>query len=98
MTGHGGEGVFRTSKLELLKAEDLDTWLDSLQDTIPGTVTLLYDACRSGSFLSSLDPPSGTNRVLATSTSRDEEAVFASQGTTSFSFLFWARMFNGDSF
>jgi len=97
MTGHGGEGVFRTSKLELLKAEDLDTWLDSLQDTIPGTVTLLYDACRSGSFLSSLDPPSGTNRVLATSTSRDEEAVFASQGTTSFSFLFWARMFY-DSF
>ncbi|MEA3361280.1 MAG: hypothetical protein U9R17_18000, partial [Thermodesulfobacteriota bacterium] len=65
--------------------------------TIPGTVTLVYDACRSGSFIPILDPPPGKKRIIATSASSDEEAIFGSQGTISFSFLFWARMFNGDS-
>ena len=97
MVDHGGDGTFRTGELEILKAEDLDTWLDTLQNTIPGTVTLLYDACRSGSFLPLLAPPSGKERILATSASEDQEAIFGSQGTISFSFLFWARMFNGDS-
>jgi sugar lactone lactonase YvrE len=98
MVGHGGEDTFRMGELELLKAKDLDTWLDTLQKTITGNVTLLYDACRSGSFLTILDPPSGRERILATSASQDEEAIFGSQGTISFSFLFWGRMFNGDSF
>ena len=97
MVGHGGEGTFRIGELELLTAEDLDKWLDTIQGMIPGTVTILYDACRSGSFLSILDPPSGRERILATSTSNNQEAIFGSQGTISFSFLFWARMFNGDS-
>jgi len=97
MVDHGGKGTFRMGELELLKAEDLDTWLDSLQDTIPGNVTLVYDACRSGSFIPILDPPLGRERIIVTSASSDEEAIFGSRGTISFSFLFWARMFNGDS-
>jgi hypothetical protein len=98
MVDHGGEGNFRIGPTELLSATTLDTWLDTIQQAIPGTVTILYDACRSGSFLPSLIPPEGKDRILATSSSADEEAIFGSQGTISFSFLFWARMFNGDSF
>jgi sugar lactone lactonase YvrE len=98
MVDHGGEETFRMGATELLYAEDLDSWLDEIQETIPGTVTLLYDACQSGSFLPLLTPPSGKERIIATSASSDEEALFGSQGTVSFSFLFWARMFNGDSF
>jgi len=98
MVDHGGEGTFRISATELVQASDLDTWVDTLQETIPGTVTIFYDACRSGTFIPYLTPPSGKERIILTSTSADEAAIFASQGTVSFSFLFWARMFNGDSF
>jgi sugar lactone lactonase YvrE len=97
LVDHGGNGSFRMGATELLQATDLDSWLDSIQAAIPGTVTLIYDACRSGSFLPLVTPPTGKTRILLTSTSSDEEAIFCSQGTISFSFLFWARMFNGDS-
>jgi len=98
MVGHGGEGTFRMAELENLTAEDLDTWLDTLQDTIPGSVTLVYDACRSGSFLPILDAPSGKERIIATSASKNEEAIFGDQGRISFGWFFWGNMFNGDSF
>jgi DNA-binding beta-propeller fold protein YncE len=99
MVGHGKEATFQIGdESEYLKAEDLDTWLDTLQETIPGNVTLLYDACHSGSFLPILDPPSGKERILVTSTSKNEVAIVASQGTNSFSCPFWVRMFAGDSF
>jgi len=83
---------------ELLQATDLDTWLDTLQGVIPGRVILVYDACRSGSFLSALKPPEGKQRILAASASSSQEAIFATQGKVSFSFMFWASLFNGDSF
>jgi sugar lactone lactonase YvrE len=98
MVDHGGAGTFRMGPTELLSATDLDAWLDEIQTTIPGPVTLLYDACRSGSFLPVLVPPAGKARVLATSASSEQEAIFGSQGTISFSFLFWGHLFNGDSF
>jgi streptogramin lyase len=98
MVDHGGAGTFRMGATELLYAEDLDSWLDEIQGIIPGSVTLLYDACQSGSFLPLLTPPEGKERVVVTSASSYGEALFGSKGTISFSFLFWARMFNGDSF
>ncbi|MEA2013788.1 MAG: DUF1566 domain-containing protein [Thermodesulfobacteriota bacterium] len=98
MIDHGGVGTFRMGAAEFLEVNDLDTWLDTIQETIPGAVTLVYDACRSGSFLPLLLPPAGKGRILATSASADQESIFLDQGTISFSFLFWARMFNGDSF
>jgi hypothetical protein len=98
MVDHGGNGTFRMGETELLGASDLDSWLDALQQTISGPVTMVYDACESGSFLPSLTPPSGKQRVLATSTSSGEESIFVGNGTVSFSFLFWGHMFNGESF
>jgi len=98
MVGHGGEGTFRMGELETLQADDFDTWLDSLQDIIPGNVALVYDACRSGSFIPMLDAPSGKERIIATSASSDEEAIFGDQGRISFGWFFWGNMFNGDSF
>ena len=98
MVGHGGEGTFRMGASELLQATDLNTWLDTLQGVIPGRVILVYDACRSGSFLSLLKPPLGKQRILVASASSSQEAIFATQGKVSFSFMFWASLFNGDSF
>ena len=98
MTGHGGEGTFRIGELELLSATDLDSWLDTIQGIIFGDVVIVIDSCRSGSFVSLLTPPSGKERAVATSAGSDQEAMFASSGTLSFSYLFWAHIFNGDSF
>ncbi len=98
MVDHGGNGTFRMGGTELLYATDLDSWLDVLQQTLPGSVTMVYDACESGSFLPLLTPPAGKQRILVTSTSSGEEAIFVGNGTVSFSFLFWGHMFNGESF
>ena len=98
MVDHGGNGTFRMGETELLGAADLDTWLDGLQQNISGTVTMVYDACESGSFLPLLLPPAGKQRVLVTSTASGQESIFVANGTISFSFLFWGHMFNGDSF
>ena len=98
MIDHGGKGTFRMGATEILQATELDTWLDGLQQNISGTVTMVYDACESGSFLPLLLPPAGKQRVLLTSTSAGQESIFVANGTISFSFLFWGHMFNGDSF
>jgi sugar lactone lactonase YvrE len=63
MVDHGGNGTFRMGETELLGASDLDSWLDSLQQTISGSVTMVYDACESGSFLPLLTPPAGKQRI-----------------------------------
>ncbi|MGE0086444.1 MAG: C13 family peptidase [Desulfococcaceae bacterium] len=98
MVDHGGNRTFRMREFELLNASDLDSWLDDLQAVIPGKVVLLYDACRSGSFLSQLTPPAGKERITASSSGPDQNSVFAFGGSVSFSFIFWGHMFNGESF
>ncbi|MCP4693968.1 MAG: fibronectin type III domain-containing protein, partial [Desulfobacterales bacterium] len=47
VTDHGGNGFFKMNETELLWAGDLDDWLDETQETVPGDVVLVYDACRS---------------------------------------------------
>jgi len=95
LTGHGGDGTFRMSETETLNAQDLASWLDELQGTMGGLVTVIYDACESGSFVSKLVPPSGKQRILITSTSPGEPAYFLSQGALSFSYTFWSQIFGG---
>jgi hypothetical protein len=83
------------SETEVLRAEDLASWLNELQDTMQGLVTIVYDACESGSFVSKLVPTSGKQRILITSTSPGEPAYFLSQGALSFSYTFWSQIFGG---
>jgi streptogramin lyase len=95
LVDHGGNGTFRMSETETLSAQDLDSWLDQLQGSLSGTVTVIYDACESGSFLSSLTPPSGKERIVIGSTSPGESAYFVTQGSVSFSTYFWTQVFHG---
>jgi len=95
LTGHGGDGTFRMTETEILRAEDLALWLNELQETMQGLATIVYDACESGSFVSKLVPPSGKQRILITSTSPGEPAYFLSQGALSFSYPFWSQIFGG---
>jgi len=96
LVGHGGDGAFRMSETEVLKAEDFASWLDDLQGTMQGLVTTIYDACESGSFISKFaPPPPGRQRITITSTSPGEPAYFLSQGALSFSHSFWGQIFSG---
>jgi len=95
LSDHGGPETFRISPAETLSADDLDQWLDTLQDSITGMVTVVYDACESGSFIAALQPPPGSDRILITSTAPGESAYFITQGSVSFSNFFWINIFNG---
>ncbi len=95
LIGHGGDGTFRMSETEVLEAEALASWLNELQQTMPGLLTLVYDACESGSFVSKLIPPTGRQRITVTSTSPGESAYFLNQGALSFSYTFWSQIFGG---
>jgi len=96
LVGHGGNGTFRINETDLLKAEDLHQWLDILQQTMQGTVAIIYDACYSGSILSKLAPPGGKQRIIISGSAEDEVAWFMNDGMVSFSYLFWSRTFYGD--
>lgn len=96
ITDHGGDETFRINESEdPLTAEELDSWLDALQTDMTGKVTVVYDACESGSFLSKLTPPADRQRIVITSTSPEEPAFFVTQGSVSFSSFFWTHIFNG---
>ena len=84
--------VYATSEYsEQLNVDDLDDWLDSLQQNMIGPITFIYDACHSGTFASKLVPPTGKekDRIVITGAS-DEPAYF--RGEDSFSFQFWEQI------
>ena len=82
---------------EYLEAKDLNDWLDAYQDNTNKHVILIYDACLSGSFISTLDAGNtdSTRRTIITSTNASEKAYFQSIGYLSFSFQFWAYIDSG---
>ncbi len=95
IVNHGGKDVFLMNETEILSASQLNTWLDIVQETISGKVILIYDACNSGSFLSSLTFPGQGGRILITSAHPGQQAHFINQGMISFSDYFWTHTFNG---
>jgi len=102
LVDHGGindnqVGVFRMNESEILLSSDLDLWLDAFQQNNSKQVLMIYDACKSGSFISSLVPSGEQRRIIITSTSSDEGAKFIMQGSISFSYYFWGHIYNGAS-
>jgi hypothetical protein len=97
LVGDGGQGTFQINGAETLAATQLDSWLDDLQDQIPGKVVVLYDGPGSGSFVSLLVPPEGKERIVLASTGPNEPAYFLSNGDISFSAFFWRQVLNGGS-
>lgn len=91
---HGGDQQFRLNETTLLSVQELDAWLDELQETMPGKLIVIYDACQSGTFISEMLPPTDKERIVMTSAG-DENAYFINEGGLSFSFQFWASVFSG---
>jgi len=101
MADHGGAGVFRINKDETLNAkEQIDNWLDTLQQTMPGRLIFIYDACQSGTFIPLMRPPDEKRRIVLTSGNAEETVFFTDTGSfpggLSFSFQFWARVYYGN--
>ncbi|MES0336936.1 MAG: C13 family peptidase [Candidatus Magnetobacterium sp. LHC-1] len=97
LMGHGGSEKFRIGETETLSASELGQWLDTLQGKISGKLTVVYEACESGSFLSYLRSASGKNRIVFTSISSGQYANFLSGGEISFSYPFWNGVSSGES-
>ena len=97
LVGEGSDNSFSINEMETVSADDLNLLLDTLQNVIPGEITVIYDACRSGSFLPDLTPPEEKKRILITSTTSDQSAHFVNAGYSgiSFSYYFWRAIANG---
>jgi len=91
---HGGPGNFWINDKELLYAKDLNSWLDIAQSQIPGKIFVLYEACYSGSFLKELKYHSTAESRRIIITSSENDAYFLVQGTLSFSYQFWAAIYD----
>ncbi len=96
LADHGSNDAFRLNPASALNAADLAAALDTAQGGPSGVsqVTLVYDACRSGSFMDDVSNPA-FNRVVITSAAEDQSAKFVSDGILSFSNQFWSQIFVG---
>ncbi|KPA13965.1 hypothetical protein MHK_005829, partial [Candidatus Magnetomorum sp. HK-1] len=82
---------------EYLTSIKLKEYIDHIESKIEGTVVLIYDACKSGSFIPDLTstPYSSKRRILITSTNNVESANFVSNGIFHFSRVFWNGISSG---
>lgn len=94
LVDHGGPGTFLINENEVLKASELDQWMDLAESQIPGNLYFLYEACYSGSFMDQLkaESSSDSRRIIMTSAS-NEDAYLLKNGAMSFSYQFWASLF-----
>ncbi len=96
LADHGSEDTFRLNPAATLDASSLASALDAAQagPGAIGQVVVIYDACRSGSFIDDLANPA-VDRIVLTSSDTDESAKFVSDGVLSFSSQFWTQIFSG---
>ena len=95
--GHGGVDLFQLERNTLLTPTQLKPWLDIAQSKLitdqrgePGKMTLIFEACKSGSFI---PPLAAENRYIITSTSADLDAKIGNlDGSNSFSYHFWGQI------
>jgi hypothetical protein len=95
LVGTGAYGSFQINPTETLTTTQLDTWMDTLQSSISGKVTVVYDGDYAGSFVPNLAPPGGKQRIVIASTTGSQGAHFLSNGDISFSKYFWRKVLNG---
>jgi hypothetical protein len=96
LIGDNDGANLRLQNGQTLSAAQLDTWLDALQASVQGKLTLIVDTDRAGEYLGKLTTPQGyaEQRILIGSTSNGP-ANLGKNGHVSFSRLFWAEIFKG---
>ncbi|MCU7833672.1 MAG: hypothetical protein KZQ83_00350 [gamma proteobacterium symbiont of Taylorina sp.] len=99
---HGGKDIFYLNKpvndyAEVIKADEFSSWLNTLQEQTSARVSLIYDACHSGSFMDELkqSPTQDYDRNLLFSSTPEQLAYFGAKGALSFSHFFWNNIGQG---
>jgi hypothetical protein len=92
LVGDGGENGIRLNRNEVLSPQELAGWLNQVQGSLQGPLTVVIDSGQSGQFVSALQ---GEGRVVVASAGADESAHFLSTGALSFSNYFWVDVFSG---
>ena len=92
LVDHGGPGRFQITATEILTAEQLNAWITQLKTRTPGNLTVIIEACKSGSFIDSL---AQSRRYVMTSADTEQAAVISNNGLNSFSYYFWAEILSG---
>ena len=59
LAGESDGSIFTMGATDLLPADQLDAWLDSLQSSLPGKLAVIMDADNAGFYLARLTSPAG---------------------------------------
>ena len=93
---HGANEQLKINTKEYLKASDLDSWLDTLQEITRCPVVLIVESCHSGSIIKRLSPENNQRRILVSS-SETEDSWTDQEGQLSFSQFFISYVNEGQS-
>jgi len=94
IVGSGDEEAIFINETEALTPSQLADWLDEINDSLPGNISVVLDSDSSGSFIPEL---SADKRIIVTSSAANQPAHFFSEGDISFSGFYWRKIFNGGS-
>ena len=87
---YNDEGKFRLNKNETLSIHEFNDMINDYS----GKLILINDTCHSGSFLSILP---ASNRIVLSSSQKNEHSCYLNQGFISFSSFFWDNIYFGMS-
>ncbi|MGA1867872.1 MAG: C13 family peptidase [bacterium] len=99
ITDHGIEDEFYMNPADTLAARTLAEQISNIAPFVEERITLVYDACYSGSFLDEIEEVLEIDETLAnklvaiTSASSDERAYYLTAGVVSFSYAFFDHYF-----
>ncbi|MEM6935051.1 MAG: C13 family peptidase [Pseudomonadota bacterium] len=95
LVGAQNNGDFVLNDTETLSAQTLEGWLDEVEASNGGQLTVVYDGSNAGAFLPVLASNATNPRIVITSTDAGEEAVFRRRGRLAYSRFFWTSQLNG---
>jgi len=93
--GHGEENVFLLNENDSISGDLINYKFNSLEKRAPCQIIFIYEACNSGNFLRPLSNKD-SNRIIITSSDKNEDAYLLEQGKCSFSYKFWEAIQNGE--
>ena len=95
LIGAGDSRGFYITDTDVITADSLQGLLTGLQQSLQGTLVVVYDGNDAGGFIYGLVPPAGMQRILIAGASAGQNASFLSGGEISFSSYFWSKIANG---
>jgi len=93
---HGDQGAFCINPAETLSSGQLIEWMTGIADHVDEGITLIYDACYSGSFLRDIEQGGASlaeKLVTITSSDPNQTAYYLNNGMVSFSYPFFDEWF-----